>query len=169
MSGFGWARLELVARGVGELQVRAPQLFHRVEPDEPVTAPPIDLVNEGTAELRNIEIDATVPLGWSRQIDPPLIKSLDVGEESRVTITLEPDGDVTPGRYESRIRTQALSDSQPIEGEDKLLTVEISPPVNLLGTSAPTHPDPGIGGWTRAVRYSSQSPIKLNNNPASSS
>lgn len=134
-TGFGWARLELVARGLGDLQVRVPQLFHRIETQETVSAT-IDLINEGTADLRNIEIDANVPLGWTRHVEPPLISRLGVGEETRVIVTLQPDGDVAPGRYESRIRTKALSDSQPVEGEDKLLTLEISTPVNLLGSSA---------------------------------
>ena len=134
-SGFGWARLEVVARGIGDLQVRAPQLFHRIDSGEEVAAS-LDLVNDGTAELRNIEIDANVPLGWIRRIDPPLIARLGVGEEARVTITLVPDTEVSPGRYEARVRTEALSDSQPIEGEDKLLTVEVAAPVNLFGSGA---------------------------------
>lgn len=61
-TGFGWALLELVTRGVGELQVRAPQLFHRVETGEPVVAM-IDLVNEGTAELRNMRLMSASRLG----------------------------------------------------------------------------------------------------------
>jgi hypothetical protein len=51
-----------------------------------------------------------------------------------VTVTLEPPADVPSGRYESRLESRALADGKPIDGEDKLLTVEIAAPVSLAGT-----------------------------------
>ena len=45
-----------------------------------------------------------------------------------------PPQDVSPGKYEIRIRTTSFSDNQPINGEDKTLTVEIEPQSNIFGT-----------------------------------
>lgn len=134
-AGVGWARLELVPRGVGRLRVNAPQLFNRVEGATPVSFA-IDLRNEGSGELRNIELSLDVPLGWTRIIEPELLATLAVGAEHRATITLTPPPDVASGRYEARLESRALSEGKPVDGDDKQVTVEITTPVNLAGTAA---------------------------------
>lgn len=134
-TGLGWARLELVARGAGKLRVNAPQLFQRVEGAQPVTIA-VDLRNDGSGPLRNVELALEPPLGWSRHIEPALVPELAVGGEQRVTVTLEPPATVPAGRYESRLESRALSDGRPIDGDDKLLTVEVSAPVSLAGTAS---------------------------------
>ncbi|MFN7941055.1 MAG: NEW3 domain-containing protein [Thermoanaerobaculia bacterium] len=133
-AGLSFARLELVPRGVGKLRVDAPQLFHRVEGGMPVRVV-IDLKNDGSGELRNVEPRLDTPLGWTRAVEPPLVASLGVGEERRLTLTLTPPADVAPGRYETRIESQALADGKPVDGDDKVVTIEISAPVNLFGTA----------------------------------
>jgi len=134
-AGVGWARLELVARGAGKLRVNAPQLFQRIEGVRPVKVA-VDLKNDGTGELRNLTLELEPPLGWRREIDPALVPVLRVGGEQRITVTLVPPADVPAGRYEARLESHALADGKPIDGEDKLLTVEVAPPVNLGGTVA---------------------------------
>jgi CheY-like chemotaxis protein len=133
-AGVSFARLELVPRGVGKLRVDAPQLFHRVEGGQPVRVV-IDLKNDGSGELRNVEPRLDTPLGWTRSVEPPLLPSLGVGEERRLTLTLTPPPDVAPGRYETRIESQALADGKPVDGDDKVVTIEIAAPVNLFGTA----------------------------------
>jgi hypothetical protein len=132
-TGLGWARLELVARGAGRLRVIAPQLFQRVEGAQPV-AVSVDLRNDGSGPLRNVELSLEPPLGWTRRIEPALVAELAVGAEQRVTVTLEPPAGVVAGRYEGRLEARALSDGRPIDGEDKLLTVEVTAPVSVAGT-----------------------------------
>jgi hypothetical protein len=132
-AGVGWARLELLARGAGRLQVVAPQLFQRSEGVAPVRLA-VDLRNDGSGELRNVTLRLEPPLGWQRRIEPALVPVLGVGAEQRVTLTLEPPADVPPGRYEGRLESRALADGKPVDGEDKLLTVEITAPVSLAGT-----------------------------------
>ena len=94
--GFGWARLELVARGLGDLRVVVPQLFHRLEAGEEAVVD-LELRNEGSAPLRDLEIELDLPLGWQREIEPALIPELGVGAESRARLTLRP-----PGRHRRR-------------------------------------------------------------------
>ena len=132
-AGIGWARLELLARGAGRLQVVAPQLFQRSEGSAPVSLA-VDLRNDGSGELRNVALQLEPPVGWQRRIEPALVPVLAVGAERRVTVTLEPPPDVPSGRYEARLESRALADGRPVDGEDKLLTVEIAAPVSLAGT-----------------------------------
>lgn len=129
----GSCRLELVPRGRGILIVRAPQLYRSVGAKE-VAEVEILLANEGTRRLDNIEVKCEAPLEWSKTVDPPVVSSLDVGEERKVRLAVTPARKAAPGRYEARIRTSALSDNRPVAAEDKTLTVEIRPGTNLAAT-----------------------------------
>ena len=113
--------------------VRAPQLFHTIKPDETVVVN-IEVVNEGTRRLDNVRIEADLPLNWTDTIEPAVIEKLDINEEQRVGLGFTPPEDISPGRYEIRIRTTSLSDDQPIEGEDKTVTIQVEQEANLLGT-----------------------------------
>ncbi len=128
----GYAKLELVPRGIGELLVKAQQLFFSINPGETVQVP-IELVNDGTRSLNNVEIDVDLPLNWTHSVEPKNINHLSVSEEKRAIINIIPSSDVAPGRYEVRVSTTSLSDEQPISGEDKTINVEIKAETNLLG------------------------------------
>ena len=129
----GFVRLELVSRGIGEILVRAPQLFHTIKPDETVEVN-IEIVNEGTRRLDNVRIESDLPLNWTDVISPAIVEALDINEERRIGLAFTPPADVSPGRYEIRIRTTSLSDDQPIEGEDKSITIQVEQEPNVLGT-----------------------------------
>jgi len=129
----GYARLELLPRGKGELLIRAPQLYQSIASDETAEAS-IDIINEGSNRIDNIEIDADLPLNWTKEISPDRIESLAIGREETVSLTFTPPADIAPGKYEIRVRTSGLSDGQPISGEDKTVTVEIKADTNLFGT-----------------------------------
>ena len=114
--------------------VRAPQLFHSIKPDESVEVF-IELVNEGTRHLDNVRVEADVPLNWSESIAPPVVEFLDINEEHRIALEFTPPEDVSPGRYEVRVRTTSLSDDLPIKGEDKTVTIQVEPEANIIGIS----------------------------------
>jgi len=130
----GYVKLDLVPRGVGKLLVRAQQLFYSIKPDETVSMN-IELINEGSRRLNNVEIEADPPLNWTKNIEPAIVPVLKVSEEKRIGLSFTPPADVAVGRYEVRIRTSSLSDDQPISGEDKTVTIEIRPETNILGTA----------------------------------
>ncbi|MCH8021064.1 hypothetical protein IH785_14525 [candidate division KSB1 bacterium] len=130
----GYVKLDLVPRGVGKLLVRAQQLFYSIKPDETVSMN-IELINEGSRRLNNVEIEADPPLNWTKQVEPAIVPVLKVSEEKRIGLSFTPPADVAVGRYEVRIRTSSLSDDQPISGEDKTVTIEIQPETNILGTA----------------------------------
>ncbi|MCA9733752.1 MAG: hypothetical protein H6696_12370 [Deferribacteres bacterium] len=129
----GFVRLELLPRGIGKLQVRAPQLYQAIHAGENGQFF-IDLVNDGTRRLDNVEIEVDPPLNWEKKISPALVPAIDIGAENRVQLELTPPNGVAVGRHEIRVRTSSLSNNQPIAGEDKTLTVEILPETNFLST-----------------------------------
>lgn len=130
----GYARLELIPRGVGRLVVKAPQLYNTSLASEPVEFT-YRVVNEGSRRLDNIEFELDTPFEWEKRIEPAIIPELDIREEQTVKVTLIPPSDITVGRYETRLRSTSLSDNQPINAEDKTFTVEITAEASFFGTA----------------------------------
>lgn len=131
--GVGYARLELVPRGKGILLVKAQQLYFSIGHSGKAEAY-IDISNEGTRRLDNIELKVDLPLGWIKKISPAVIQSLGVQEEKRVHLEIDPPDNISVGRYEIRIQTTALTDNQPVSGEDKTFTIEVAAEANVFGT-----------------------------------
>jgi uncharacterized membrane protein len=129
----GYVKLELMPRGRGRLLVRARQLYFTVGTGEEVVMT-MDLVNEGTRRLDNVKVDADLPMNWTKKIEPAVIPTLGINEEQRVTLTAVPPAGTAPGRYEMRLRTSGLSESLPVNAEDKTVTVEIQEDANIFGT-----------------------------------
>ena len=130
---LGYAKLELIPRGKGMLLVRSNQLFQTIKGNQSA-AISMDLVNEGSNRLDNIEFQFDLPLNWRKQVDPANIASLDINQDTTVRLTFTPPDNVSAGRYDIRVRTSGQSDGQPVDGEDKTVTVEIQPSSNLFGT-----------------------------------
>ncbi len=128
----GSIRLELVPAGKGKLLVRAPQLFFTSKAGQP-TSFNIDVINEGTRRLDNIMVQVDAPMNWQKNIAPAVISALSIADEKRVTITVQPPAGISAGRYEIRVRINALSDNQPVIAEDKSFTIEIQSEANLWG------------------------------------
>lgn len=132
--GIGYARLELIPRGRGELRVRAPLLFYSIAKGEEVDMN-LSLFNEGSHRIDNIEVKAELPLNWRSEIIPPRVPSLEISEEVPVNLTFVPPDDISEGRYEIRLRSSGSSNSQPVNGVDKTITVEIRSETNVVGAS----------------------------------
>ncbi|MCD6249662.1 MAG: hypothetical protein J7J98_04940 [candidate division Zixibacteria bacterium] len=129
----GYVRLELIPRGIGKILVRSQQLYYSIQAGESV-AMFMDIVNEGSRRLDNTEVRADIPLGWTREITPGSIPAIAIGEETRVDLAFTPPEDISPGKYEVRLRTSATSNSQPVNGLDKTVTIEVRPETNVVGT-----------------------------------
>ncbi len=95
----------------------------------------VDVVNEGTRRLDNIEIKADAPLNWTKSIDPALVPQLEVSGEQRINMAFIPPKGTPPGRYEIRLQTSALSENEPVNAEDKTVTVEVQAETSVLGTT----------------------------------
>lgn len=131
---IGYVKLEVTPRGKGILLVKAPQLFYTINAGEKVKMN-IDIANEGTQRIDNIELKTDLPLNWTKNIEPHIINRLHVSEDKRVNMEFSPPVDIPAGRYEIRIKTTGLSDNQPITAEDKIVTIEVAAKPNLFGTA----------------------------------
>jgi len=130
---IGYLKMELIPRGTGELLVKAPQLYFSILPNEKVEVP-ITVVNEGSRRLDNIEFEVDLPLNWTKEIKPNLLSALEIREDKVVNLKFTPPNDVSPGKYEIRVRTTSLLDNQMVKAEDKTITIEVKPETNLIGT-----------------------------------
>ena len=130
----GFVRLEMIPRGVGKLVIKAPQLYNEASEDGPVEFT-FQVVNEGSRRLDNIEFEIDAPFEWEKRIEPAIVSSLGIREETTVKLYLTPPDDISVGRYETRMRSTSLSDNQPVNAEDKTFTVQVAAKANVLGTS----------------------------------
>jgi hypothetical protein len=128
----GFVRLELVLRGKGELVVRAPQLYFSALKEESVEIT-LNMKNEGTRSLANVKVEVDAPLHWTKKVEPELLPLLDVSVEKQILVEVTPPPDIAPGKYEVRVKSSGLSDTQPVSGEDKTITVEIKEEANVTG------------------------------------
>ncbi len=129
----GYLKLELTPKGAGKLNLRAQQLYFSAGSGEKVTVP-MDVINDGTKRLDNVEFEFTMPLNWTKEINPKYVESVGVREEKRVDFTFIPPADVSPGKYEVTVKTTSYSENQLVKAEDKTITIEIKQPVNILST-----------------------------------
>ncbi|NMC42998.1 MAG: hypothetical protein GYA46_03690 [candidate division Zixibacteria bacterium] len=132
--GVGYAKLELRPRGLGKLLVQSPQLYHAITEGNTVTLA-MDLINEGSRRLDNVELRVDLPLNWTKRIEPTTVPALEIGGETQVRLTFLPPTDVAVGKYAIRVRSTATSGGQLVVGEDKTVTVEIKPGANVFGTT----------------------------------
>ena len=130
----GYVRLEMIPRGVGELVIKAPQLFTEAPENGSVTFT-FQVVNEGSRRLDNIEFEIDTPFEWEKRIEPAIVSTLDIREERTVKLYLTPPEDISVGRYETRMRSTSLSDNQPVNAEDKTFTVQVTARANVWGTA----------------------------------
>lgn len=130
----GYAQLELVPRGVGQILVRAQQLFYEINPDQSVTMS-VDVANEGSRWIDNLRIDTDIPLNWTKVIDPNVVDRLEPTAEKRITFKFTPPADVGVGKYDLRIRVTGKSDNQPLEAEPRTVTIQVTPNANVFGTA----------------------------------
>ena len=124
----------MIPRGIGKLVLKTPQLYSEFNGTGSVEFT-MQVINEGTRRLDNIEFELDVPYEWEKRLEPNIIPNLGIREETTIKLYLTPPSDVSVGRYETRMRSTSLSDNQPINAEDKSFTVQVVAQANMLGTS----------------------------------
>ncbi len=129
----GYVKLELVPRGKGELLVKTPQLYHAIDADQSASII-MDLFNEGSDRLDNIEFKVDLPLNWTKEITPKSVTSLNIGEDIRTTMVVTPPTDVAAGKYNIRVRLSSMSNGLPVSAEDKTITIEVNSSTSIWGT-----------------------------------
>jgi hypothetical protein len=128
----GWVQLELIPRGVGEIEVKALNLYHEIDPGEIVTMS-IIVRNIGTRRLDNITIDTDLPYDWRSSVSPDLIEALNPDKEKEIAIAFYPPDELGMGDYEAKIKTNAMANNRPVETEDKRVRIHIRSETSLIG------------------------------------
>jgi hypothetical protein len=130
----GKVKLELVPRGVGRIEVRAPSLYHEITVGDSIDMD-VTIRNDGTRRLDNIRIETDNPLNWRSIIEPDLIRALDPEKEEIVHLTFIPPSDVGVGAQEVKIKTEALADNRRVQTEDKTVRVQVQAKTPILWTA----------------------------------
>ncbi len=128
----GWVQLELIPRGVGEIEVKTLNLYHEIDPGEHVTMN-IVVRNTGTRRLDNIVIDTDLPYDWRSSISPDIIETLNPDKEEEVRISFYPPEGLGMGDYEAKIKTNAMASNRPVETEDKRVRIHIRSETSTVG------------------------------------
>jgi uncharacterized repeat protein (TIGR01451 family) len=81
------------------------------------------VTNSGTAPLRNVQLNATPPSGWTVKFDPATIAEIQPGQQVAVAATITPSNDAVAGDY--AVSFQA-STQQANASLDLRVTVEAS-------------------------------------------
>ncbi len=130
----GKARMELLPRGVGRIEVRATTLYHEITPGDSV-AMNITVRNSGSRRLDNIRITTDNPLHWRSTVTPDLIRSLDPEREETVRLVCLPPSDAGVGAQEVKIRTEAMANNRSVQTEDKTVRIQVQAKTPVLWTA----------------------------------
>jgi hypothetical protein len=129
----GKVRLELIARGVGRLDVGATNLYHEVTRGDSVTMEFV-LRNTGSRLVDNVRLAADLQPDWRATFTPELVRSVAIDGEARVRLVLVPPRDIPVGDYDVKVRTVALSAERQVDTEDKTVRVHVTQPAAWAGT-----------------------------------
>jgi uncharacterized membrane protein len=130
----GYVRLEVLPRGIGRLRATSTQLYFSIDAGKSAEMD-LELSNEGSHRIDNVEVKADLPHGWSREITPESVPSLAIGREARVRLVFTPPDNVAPGKYEVRLRSSGQSNGRPILGEDKTVSIEVRSEAGIVGAA----------------------------------
>jgi hypothetical protein len=131
----GYAKLELIPRGVPKVEVQAVNLYHEIKVGDTISMD-VTIRNTGTRKLNNVRVFCDLPLNWRVEITPDLIGTLEQNKDEVVRIKFLPPDGVSVGDYEPKIRTDALADNRRVESEDKIVRIHISSKANVVGIGA---------------------------------
>lgn len=131
----GAVQLELIPRGVGRIDVQAPNLYHETKTGQRVEME-ISLRNAGTRTVQQLRVRTELPMSWHATVAPELIPVLDPSKETTVRIVFEPPADAPVGDYEPRITTEGTSGSSRVTSPDKTVRIHIEDTTNVLAIGA---------------------------------
>jgi uncharacterized membrane protein len=86
--------------------------------------------NEGTAPLRDVQLQASPPSGWDASFSPGRIRAIPAGEPAEVTLAVTPSEDAVTGDYMTTVSANA---SQAQDQVDVRTSVETSGLWGLIG------------------------------------
>ena len=133
VSGFAGnaVALELIPRGVGELELSVPNRYREIEPGDVVEVD-ATIRNTGTAAVQNVRLSAVLPHQWRARLQPEEIKGLDANEEVELVVVIEPGLDLGVGEYDVRLQAAGEVGDIKVEAEDRTVSVRVQAKTNLF-------------------------------------
>ena len=126
--------LEIIPRGKGELELRAQEMYFEITKEDRPTAV-LYVKNRGTRALSNVQLVAELPYEWEGKPSPDLIKILEPGKEEKITLPLIPSPASRVGTSQDRVKAKALTQTTPIESEEKIIQCHVVRKANWLATA----------------------------------
>ena len=129
----GMVELTLIPRGVGKLDIVAPNLFKEVEQGRDVQLK-FNVLNSGTLPLRNVAAALDLPLEWTGQLTPREVETIDSAAKVLIIADLKPPLDVTVGEYTVKVKATGHSGVELVEAIAKDFTVRVAKESSITGT-----------------------------------
>jgi len=134
-----YIRLELIPRGAGRLDLLLDSHALELAPGVPAEFE-AQLVNRGSAPVRQIRPALLGPSGWETAVDPELIPLLEPGERQTLRLRALPAGGALTGDHEFTLGAQGQAETERVEAAEEHLTVRVDSPTdwafNLLLAAA---------------------------------
>lgn len=124
-----YVRLELTPKGMGRLDLLVDN--HVLELGFGETAElNIEIINRGSAPVRDIRVSFTGPQAWESAATPELIPALDPGQRLPLRLLAQPLARPDAGDHEFTINAQGQVEEEHLEAPEEHLTVHLSAPTD---------------------------------------
>ena len=130
----GYVKLELIPKGVGELEVVVSNRYQEIRVGDTMTIQ-VQFLNRGTAAVQNIKAVVDLPYEWESSVTPNLIKILDPDERAAIEVSAVPPSDIAVGNYDVGIEAQSQVGNINIESLEKNITVRVGARSNMTGNA----------------------------------
>lgn len=130
---LGAEKLELIPRGVGEMEIVLSSLYFPIETGE-VLSIKARIKNTGTRRLNNISLETDSPLNWTVSVQPDLVRELDVGKEQEFELLVQTSSNAGVGDMIVTLRAEAMADNRRVETNDRDIRIHVEGAANIAGT-----------------------------------
>jgi hypothetical protein len=132
--GGSKVRLELIPRGVGEIQIVSGNRYQEIQLGDAANFR-IDLHNTGTLNLMNAKLTVDVPYLWKETLSPVSIPEIKPGNKEPVMISLTLPPNVGAGEYELRVGAEAENGTEKIKAIEKSVSIRVGTKTNAMGNA----------------------------------
>ncbi len=130
-----YTQLELTAMGVGRLDLLVDNHVLQLAPGAPAELD-IEVINRGSAAVRDIRPSLLGPQGWEAAVSPELIPVLEPGMRHSLRLHAQAAGRPKDGDHEFAIGAAGQVETERVEAPEEHLTVRVDTPadwtLNLL-------------------------------------
>ena len=126
--------LILTPRGVGKLEIIAPNAFKEVEQGEPIELK-FRIINSGTLALRQVTPELSLPLEWEGELVPRKAAVIEAGAKKLFKVNISTPEDMSVGEYTVKVEAEGHSGVEIKEAQAKDFTIRVAAKSNITGTA----------------------------------